>query len=79
MDLPVQPNVETKGAATVTLAGRPFTIKKQFLDDLAEQNVLDRLGHLKKALLICHAPRDEVVGIDNATAIFSAARHPKVA
>lgn len=69
--------IETKGVASVTLAGRPFTITKQFLDDLAEQDFLERLGHLKKALLICHAPRDEYVGIDNATAIFVAAKHPK--
>ena len=69
--------IETKGVATVSLAGRPFTIKKQFLDDLAEQNVLDGLARLKKALLICHAPRDEYVSIDNASAIFIAARHPK--
>lgn len=69
--------IETKGVATVTLAGRPFTITKQFLDDLAEQDFLERLGRLKKALLICHAPRDEYVGIDNATAIFVAAKHPK--
>jgi uncharacterized OsmC-like protein/alpha/beta superfamily hydrolase len=69
--------IETRGVASVTLAGRPFTITKQFLDDLAEQDFLERLGHLKKALLICHAPRDEYVGIDNATAIFVAAKHPK--
>jgi len=69
--------IETKDTATVTLAGRQFTIKKQFLDDLADQDFLEGLPRLKKALLICHAPRDEVVGIDNATAIFMAARHPK--
>jgi putative redox protein len=69
--------IETKGTATVTLAGRQFTVKKQFIDDLSAQNFLGELLHLKKALLICHAPRDEVVGIDNATAIFVAARHPK--
>ena len=69
--------IELKGTATVTLAGRQFTIKKQFLDDLIEQRFLEGLPRLKKALLICHAPRDEVVGIDNATAIFTAARHPK--
>ncbi len=69
--------IETRGAATVTLAGRQFTIAKQFLDDLAQQDFLERLGRLKKALLVCHAPRDEYVGIDNATAIFTAARHPK--
>jgi len=69
--------IKEKGTATVTLSGRPFTIKKQFLDDIAEQNILDGLGKLKKALLVCQAPRDEYVGIDNATQIFSAARHPK--
>ena len=66
-----------KGTAKVTLAGRSFTITKQFLDDVAGQNFLDGLARLKKALLVCHAPRDEYVGIDNATAIFAAARHPK--
>ena len=69
--------IAEKGTATVTLAGRSFTITKQFLDDVAEQNFLDGLGRLKKALLVCHAPRDEYVGIENATRIFAAARHPK--
>jgi uncharacterized OsmC-like protein/fermentation-respiration switch protein FrsA (DUF1100 family) len=66
-----------KGAAQVSLAGRPFTIAKQFLDDVAEQNILADLANLRKALLVCHAPRDEIVGIENASAIFAAARHPK--
>ena len=57
-----------KGTAKVTLSGRSFTITKQFLDDVAEQNFLDGLAKLKKALLVCHAPRDEYVGIENATA-----------
>jgi uncharacterized OsmC-like protein/fermentation-respiration switch protein FrsA (DUF1100 family) len=69
--------IKTRGTATVTLAGRPFTITKQFLDDVADQNFLAGLAQMKKALLVCHAPRDEYVGIDNATAIFVAARHPK--
>jgi len=70
-------DIVEKGTAEVTLAGRTFTITKQFLDDVAGQNILDDLGRMKKALLVCHAPRDEYVGIDNASAIFSAARHPK--
>ena len=53
-----------KGTAKVTLAGRSFTITKQFLDDVAGQNFLDGLAKMKKALLVCHAPRDEYVGID---------------
>jgi putative redox protein len=69
--------INEKGTAKVTLAGRSFTITKQFLDDVAEQNFIDGLAELKKALLVCHAPRDEYVGIDNATRIFTAARHPK--
>jgi uncharacterized OsmC-like protein/alpha/beta superfamily hydrolase len=66
-----------KGTAQVSLAGRPFTIAKQFLDDVSEQNILDGLANLRKALLVCHSPRDEIVGIENASAIFAAARHPK--
>ena len=69
--------INEKGTAKVTLAGRSFTITKQFLDDVAGQNFLDGLAKLKKALLVCHAPRDEYVGIENATQIFVAARHPK--
>lgn len=69
--------INEKGTAEVTLAGRTFTITKQFLDDIAGQNFIDGLANLKKALLVCHAPRDEYVGIENATTIFTAARHPK--
>jgi uncharacterized OsmC-like protein/fermentation-respiration switch protein FrsA (DUF1100 family) len=69
--------IKANGTATVTLAGRQFTITKQFLDDVDNQNFLAGLAQMKKALLVCHAPRDEYVGIDNATAIFVAARHPK--
>jgi putative redox protein len=66
-----------KGTAQVTLAGRTFTITKPFLDDVAGQNFLDGLANMKKALLVCHAPHDEYVSIENASAIFTAARHPK--
>jgi putative redox protein len=66
-----------KGTAQVSLAGRPFTIARQFLDDVSEQHVVDAVANLRKALLVCHAPRDEIVNIDNAGAIFAAARHPK--
>jgi putative redox protein len=69
--------IKEKGTGKVTLSGRSFTITKQFLDDVAEQNVLAGLARLKKALLVCHAPRDEYVSIDNATQIFVAAKHPK--
>ena len=65
------------GKAEVSLAGRPFTIKREFLDDIAEQGLTTRLANLHKALLVMHAPTDDMVGIDNATRIFVAAKHPK--
>ncbi len=69
--------IETRGEAEVLLAGRPFRIRKQFLDDVARQNGAANLAKLGKALLLFHAPRDQIVGIENAGLIFQAARHPK--
>lgn len=69
--------IEKDGQAKVSLAGRDFCIQKQFIDDLRSQDVEARVSHLKKALLVLHAPLDDVVGIDNATRIFVAAKHPK--
>ena len=69
--------IRKDGKADVSLAGRPFTIKREFLDDIAEQNLLEHVTTLHKALLIMHAPTDDIVGIDNATRLFVAARHPK--
>ncbi len=59
------------------IAGKSFTVTRQFLDDLNRQSLGPRIRDLGKALLIFHAPRDELVGIDNAGEIFAAARHPK--
>ena len=69
--------IREDGVAEVTLAGRRFTIKKQFLDDLEAQELAARIATMNRALLIFHAPRDEIVGIENAQAIYEAARHPK--
>lgn len=69
--------IEAKGSATVQLAGRPFTIRKQFLDDLEERRMTQAIRNLKKALLVFHSPLDNTVGIENAAQIFKAARHPK--
>src|ERR1700761_3220715 len=70
-------NIRRHGEAEVSLAGRPFTIKREFLDDVAEQRLLDQVKHLHKALLVMQSPTDDTVGIDNATRIFVAAKHPK--
>ncbi|MCY3771237.1 MAG: alpha/beta fold hydrolase [Gemmatimonadetes bacterium] len=69
--------IEQTGQATVTLAGRSFLIKKQFLDDLDETRMEDTIRRLRRALLVCHSPVDQTVGIENAARIFQAAMHPK--
>ena len=69
--------IERHGEADVKIAGRPFRIRKQFLDDIAGQRLRARVTDLRKALLVMHAPLDRTVGIDNAAEIFQAAKHPK--
>lgn len=69
--------IESKGEATVTLAGRDFKIKKQFLDDLEETRMDETIKNLDRALMIFHSPVDQTVGIENAAHIYKMARHPK--
>jgi uncharacterized OsmC-like protein/fermentation-respiration switch protein FrsA (DUF1100 family) len=66
-----------QGEIEVTLSGRPFRIRRSFVEDVAEQNLMDKIAHLRKALLVFHSPTDDTVGIENASAIFAAAKHPK--
>jgi len=70
-------DIRKHGNVEVSLAGRPFHIKREFLDDIAEHNLMDHVAKLHKALLIMQSPTDDTVGIDNATRIFVAAKHPK--
>ena len=69
--------VEARGEAEVSIGGRPFTIRRSFVQDLAAQDQESRIAGLDRALLILHSPQDETVGIINASGIFAAARHPK--
>jgi len=69
--------IRAEGEVEVQLAGRPFRIRREFLDDVAEQRLDRRIASLRKALLIFHAPTDQTVGIENAAHIFAAAKHPK--
>ncbi len=71
------PEIEARGEALVRLGGRPFTIRKSFLDDARAQDQGERIARLGRALLVLHAPLDGVVGIEDARAIFDQARHPK--
>lgn len=69
--------IKNKGQAVVDLAGREFTIKKQFIDDIMSTDVLDEVKDFKKALLVMHSPTDNTVSVEHAASIFSSAKHPK--
>ena len=71
------PEIEAEGRAQVNLGGRPFTLSRSFLEEIGKTTVLDSVKQLRKPFMILHAPGDDVVGIDNATDLFVAARHPK--
>jgi putative redox protein len=75
--LDARPEIEARGEAEVLLVGRPFRIKKQFLEDIEGHKLESAIAGLGKALLVFHAPGDATVGIDNAARIFQAAKHPK--
>jgi putative redox protein len=68
--------IQRDGKATITLAGRTFTIKKQFLDDIAQQGAT-HIERLRKALLVMHSPADTIVSLQEAENIYRAAKHPK--
>jgi alpha-beta hydrolase superfamily lysophospholipase len=69
--------IEKLGQAEVSLAGRPFVVRKSFIDDLARHDLASRIAQLRIPLLVLHAPLDATVGIENAARIFAAAKHPK--
>lgn len=69
--------ISEKGEAEVSIGGRPFRVRRQFLEDIDGQDQAARIAALKKPLLIFHAPLDKIVGIENAGRIFAAAKHPK--
>lgn len=68
--------IEKQGEAQVDLAGRQFTIQKQFIDDLSEQNT-EHIKKLNRALLVMHSPLDDIVSINEAEKIYTLAKHPK--
>ncbi len=69
--------ITARGEALVTLAGRPFRIRRQLLEDLSAASLEPAVANLGKALLVLHSPIDQTVGIENAGRLFQMARHPK--
>ena len=65
------------GEAEVLLAGRPFRVKEQFVQDLYDAKVDDAVRTLKRALLIFHSPVDETVSVEHAARLYELAKHPK--
>ncbi|WP_299326916.1 bifunctional alpha/beta hydrolase/OsmC family protein [Parasphingopyxis sp.] len=69
--------VEAEGEADVHIAGRAFRVGRDFVEETRNQPQEARIAALSRALLVLHAPDDDIVGIENASLIFQAARHPK--
>ena len=69
--------IKEKGIADVSIGGRPFKIKKEFIDDLDNQNLLKLIGAMRKSFLFLHSPQDNIVGIENASELYKTAHHPK--
>lgn len=69
--------IEKEGSAEVDLGGRNFHIRNDFIEDARNHDLNDRLGKLRRALLVMHSPTDNIVAVSNATDIFTAALHPK--
>jgi uncharacterized OsmC-like protein/alpha/beta superfamily hydrolase len=74
---PLRAEIEASGEAEVILGGRSFRVRRQFLEDIGAHKLRGHIAGLRKALVVFHAPRDEIVGIENAGRIFTAAKHPK--
>lgn len=69
--------IREEGEATVSIGGRPFRIRRHFLETLEQDNLAETVRSMRRALLVLHSPIDAVVGIENAAELFGAARHPK--
>ncbi|MBI3129608.1 MAG: alpha/beta fold hydrolase [Candidatus Tectomicrobia bacterium] len=69
--------VERRGETEVSIAGQPFRVRREFLEDIASHRLEEAIRRLAAALLVLHSPQDDVVPIEHAGRIFAAARHPK--
>ncbi|PYG34490.1 bifunctional alpha/beta hydrolase/OsmC family protein [Pelagimonas varians] len=69
--------IRENGRAEVMLGGRPVILGQEFVEDVQAETLGPIISGMKRALLVLHAPRDEIVDISNATQIFTAAKHPK--
>ena len=69
--------IESQGEGDVTIGGRPFKLSKEFLDKTREIDLVERIKGLRVPLMIMHSPTDDIVGVEHASNLFAAAKHPK--
>lgn len=69
--------IQEEGEAPFHAGGKALTLKRQFVDDVRKADLRERITTLRRPLLVMHSPTDNTVGIDNASEIFQAARHPR--
>jgi putative redox protein len=65
------------GEAPFLIGGKALTLRRHFLEDVRAVDLREQIRGLHRALLVMHSPTDNTVGIENASEIFRAARHPR--
>ena len=66
-----------EGEAPFPVGGKALTLRRHFIEDVRSADLHERISSLGRALLVMHSPTDNTVGIENASQIFRAARHPR--
>ena len=69
--------IEREGEGQVDIGGHRYNLSRDFLEAVREVDLLARVKALRIPLMFCHSPTDEIVDVDNAAKLFTAAKHPK--
>ncbi|MFL9609260.1 alpha/beta hydrolase [Methylobacillus sp. Pita2] len=69
--------IEQVGATAIEVNRQPYTLRRQFADNARQFQISNTMRRLKVPLMIMHSPRDDMVPMRHAYAIFDAAPQPK--
>ncbi|WP_100258866.1 bifunctional alpha/beta hydrolase/OsmC family protein [Qipengyuania seohaensis] len=69
--------IRSKGEGEVRIGGQEFCLGREFLERVENIDLLEEVKRLRKPLLFLHSPTDAIVGVEHASALFQAAKHPK--